>query len=500
MNASGPPFGRVGVRLQKKTNEGCALSLVRAGLAAFLISTAVFSVTAASAETITGALIKAYKNNPTLNSGRAGVRVTDENVAIAKSGYRPTVAAIADFDYTSQEGVRLTTGSFGVQVNQTLFDGLQTRNSVRSETSRVFASQENLRNTEQNILFNAASAYMDVIRDRKIAELTQQNLAFLTEQVRAARSRFDVGEGTRTDVAQAEASQASARAQVSVARAQTASSEATYRQIIGDEPRQLTLASPVSKLLPKGLNTARDIALEEHPAILANKFLVDTAAYQVKVSEGTLLPQITASAGLSRSYSRSVGDQGLPGLTLDPVTGLPTIGNTSSGGIETEIQDQATIGATINIPLYQGGRASAVIRQNKESLGQARIEVDVSRAQVKAAIESAWAQYYASLESVAANRQLVAAAQLALNGVVEERNVGQRTTLDVLNAQADVINAQITLVGTERDVVVASYAILSAIGALSAERLGLQVAIYHPDEHYRAVKDKWGGLRTPDGR
>jgi outer membrane protein len=451
----------------------------------------------ASAESILGALTKAYQNNPTLNSARAGVRVNDENVAIAKSDYRPTVAGVGDIDYVSQEGTRITTGSFGVQINQLLFNGFQTRNNVRSAESRVFASQENLRNTEQNILFNAAAAYMDVIRDRKIAELTEQNLAFLTEQVRAARSRFDVGEGTRTDVAQAEASQASARAQVSVARAQTASSEATYRQVIGDAPGRLELAAPQSSRLPKGLNTALALAQDQHPAILANKFLVDTAAYQVKVAEGALLPQVTASANINRQVQRSIGIQTTQSLDLAAPGGF-AFGSRAFD--QTQYQTTATIGATLNIPIYQGGRTSAVIRQNKESLGQARIEVDVSRDQVRAAVESAWAQYFASVESVSANRQLVAAAQLALNGVIEERNVGQRTTLDVLNAQADVINAQITLVGTERDVVVASYAILSAVGALSAERLDLKVAIYNPEEHYRAVKDKWIGLRTPDGR
>jgi outer membrane protein len=165
-----------------------------------------------------------------------------------------------------------------------------------------------------------------------------------------------------------------------------------------------------------------------------------------------------------------------------------------------EGEGAASIGASITVPIYQGGRVAAGVRQAKESLGQARIEVDVQRDTVRNAVASAWSQYVSAVESVSANRQLVSAAQLALNGVVEERNVGQRTTLDVLNAQADVINAQITLAGVERDTVVASYAILSAIGALSAQRLGLKVETYDPQEHYKAVKDKWFGLRTPDGR
>ncbi len=435
-----------------------------------------------SAETITGALAKAYKNNSQLNSARAGVRVVDEDVAIAKSGWRPTVGASASIDYTDRRrdsaSTRLTSGSFGVQINQTLFDGFQTKNNVAAAEARVRASQESLRNTEENILFSAAQAYMNVIHDRQVAALTQQNLQFLNEQARAARSRFDVGEGTRTDVAQADAARSGAEAQVSAARAQALASAASYHQLVGEEPNNLKAAAPLSKLLPSSLDTAMAAASAEHPAILATGHLVDAAAFSVKSAEGALLPSVTASAGLSRSYSDTSPGPG------------------TSDGYGTS----ANIGATLNIPIYQGGRTSAQVRKSKESLGQARIEVDVSRDQVRQAVAAAWTSYAAAKEGVVANRALVNAAQLALNGVVEERNVGQRTTLDVLNAQADVISAKINLAGSERDVVLASYAILQAMGRLSVDRLGLQVAKYQPQEHYEAVKDKWFGLRTPDGR
>ena len=455
--------------------------LVKRILAAVVFSATLSTAAPASAETIFGALVKAYQLNSSLNAERAGVRVTDEGVAIAKSGYRPTVAGVGSLDYTSTSraniGSRITTGSFGVEIRQMLFDGFQTRNNVAAAEARVRAAGEALRNTEQNTLFNAASAYMDVIRDRQIAALTERNLQFLTEQVRAARSRFEVGEGTRTDVAQADASRSAAVAQLSAARARAQSSAAIYREIIGDDPGNLQAASAVSRLLPKGLGAALALADAGHPAILATQHLVDAADFTVRSVEGALLPQVSASAGVSRSFRYTSPD-------------VPTDGTTTS----------ATIGATLSVPIYQGGRVSAQVRQSKESLGQARIEVDVSRDRVRAAMTSAWTQFQAAQESVSANRELVAAAQLALNGVIEERNVGQRTTLDVLNAQADVINAQINLVSSERDVVVASYAILSASGRLSAEQLGLDVAIHRPKEHYQAVKDKWYGLRTPDGR
>lgn len=451
-------------------------------LLAILVSATALSPLAASAETITGALAKAYQYNSQLNAARAGVRVTDEGVAIAKSGWRPTVTGSSSIDYTSTHAQgatqNITTGSFGVQINQTLFDGFQTKNNVAAAESQVKASVESLRNTEENILFNAASAYMDVIRDRQVAVLTEQNLQFLTEQARAARSRFEVGEGTRTDVAQADASRATAVAQLSAARATALASAATYHQIVGDEPGKLKAASPLGKLLPGNLDSALTVASAEHPAILATQHLVDAAAFSVKSSEGALLPQVTASAGVSDNYSHSSPD----------IRG--TNGTSTS----------ANIGATLTIPIYSGGRTSALVRQNKESLSEARIQVDVSRDQVRQAVVSAWTQYVAARESVDANRQVIDAAQLALNGVIEERNVGQRTTLDVLNAQAAVITAKINQAGSERDVVVASYAILSATGRLSVDRLGLPVTKYKPEEHYNAVKDKWFGLRTPDGR
>ena len=458
---------------------------VRQGiLAAIFFSTTALSPLTASAETIFGALTKAYQLNSTLNSARAGVRVTDEGVAIAKSGYRPTINGVASIDYSSQSGTRLTTGSFGVEINQLLFDGFQTKNNVAAAESRVFASNESLRNTEQNILFNAASAYMDVIRDRQVAVLLERNLEFLSEQARAARSRFEVGEGTRTDVAQADASRSAAVARVAAARAQAQSSAAIYRQIVGEEPGRLEAAAPLAKLLPNSLDQAIGIASSRHPAIMATEHLVDAAGFTVKSAEGQLLPQVSASASVARSFTErhAVNEQ----------TGLP--------GVIENSGNSASIGAQLTVPIYQGGRTSAQVRQSKESLGQARIEVDVQRDQVRAAVTSAWTQYIAAQQTLAATREAVTAAELALAGVIEERNVGQRTTLDVLDAQADVIDAQIAVANSQRDLVVASYAILSGAGDLSVPRLGLNVAEYKPEEHYNAVKDKWIGLRTPDGR
>ncbi|AIB17681.1 outer membrane efflux protein BepC [Brucella suis] len=442
--------------------------------AAVLLSGTVLTGQAALSETLTGALVKAYKNNAPLNSSRAGVRIQDENVAIAKSAYRPQITGSYNISRGKTPATDYrTTGTVGIQLNQMLFDGFQTRNNVAAAETQVFAQRENLRNDEQNTLYQAVAAYMDVYQLRQIAALREKNLAAMNEQVRAARARLDVGEGTRTDVAQAEASRSTAIAALNAARADVKTAEATYMQVVGSLPDKLTPAS-AARHLPQSPSQAYASALASHPGILATKYAVNAAGYNVKAKEGALLPTI----GLTASASQ-----------------LDTIAGTDMGDGNT-----ASIGVGVSIPIYRAGRASAQIRQSKEQLGQARIEVDVVQDKVRQAISSAWSQLEAARASVAANRDGIAAAQLALDGVIEERKVGQRTTLDVLNAQNDLVAVQIALVQAEHDVVVASYALLNATGRMTADQLGLQVAQYKPEEHYKAVKDKWFGLRTPDGR
>lgn len=450
---------------------------------ATVIAAASFSLFApqmASSETLEGALAKAYQNNAALNAARAGVRVVDEEVAIAKSGYRPTVTGTAVGSYTSNVGgIRTTATSVGIAVRQNLFDGFRTKNGIKSAESQVYAEREGLRNSEQNIFFNAVTAYMDVIRDRKIAVLRKKNVAFLVEQLRSAKARFEVGEGTRTDVAQADATRSAAIAQYTAAEAQAKASAATYRELIGENPKDLKPASPAKKLLPKSLENALESAAQDHPAISARKFQVDASLSGVKVAEGALLPTLGVEAGVSQTSNSSTG-----------ASFLNPNGTNKS----------ASVALQLSVPIYQGGRVSAQVRQQKERLGQARINVDVTSDGVRNAVTASWTQFEALKSAVIANKAVVAAAQLALDGVVEERKVGQRTTLDVLNAQGDVVNAQLNLVSSEHSVVVASYAVLQATGRLSAARLGLNVKIHKPEEHYDAVKDKWFGLRTPDQR
>lgn len=455
------------------------VSIVRkAALVAAVSTSVLLAPQAVLAETIFGAMAKAYANNPDLNAARAGLRATDESVPIAKSGFRPQVAAFAQGTLSTIESEATGTedvhqGQVGITVTQMVFDGFQTLNNVRSAESNVFATRESLRASEMQILLSAATIYSNIARDQQLVSIRKQNIAFLQEQVNAAKARLDVGEGTRTDVSLAEASLANAQSQLIVAIAQLKQSEATYVQIVGDAPRGIKQASPASKSLPRSLDQAVASGLREHPTILAAQYSVDSAGFQVKSAEGTMLPGVT----LQGQVGRTTGNAG---------DGIDT--NTSS------------ITARLEVPIYQGGAEYGQIRQAKERLGQQRILVDSARASIQQTIVSAYAQLEAALARISANKSQISAAKMALDGVIEERKVGQRTTLDVLDSQQDVLEAQELLAVAQRDAVVASYTLLAASARLTVRSQGLQVAEYRSEEHYEAVKDKWFGLRTVDGR
>ena len=431
-----------------------------------LACVAVVSMMAAAqpvyAESIYQAMALAYENNPDLNAARAGLRATDEGVALAKSGYRPVIGAEFTATSNNTEGRVTDTASVGVSVTQTLFDGFQTRNNVRAAEAAVFADRENLRGTEIDILLATVQAYANVNRDNQIVVYRKQNIAFLQEQFSAARARFDVGESTRTDVSLAEAQLAGAKASLTAAVAQAKSSAAVYAQIVGTVPVPLP-----RKLLPPSLDAAVAQGTKEHPAVLAALYGVDAANYKVKSEEGTFLPGVKVTG--------SVGE--------------------SDGGITT-----GQVQARVTVPLYQGGAASASVRQAKEKLGQQRILVDSARRAIQQAVVSSWTQMEAAQATIAANKAQLSAANLALNGVVEERRVGQRTTLDVLTAQKTVLDAKEAISQSERNAIVASFSVLANTGKLTVEQLGLQVANYRPEVHYEATKDRWFGLRTVDGR
>ena len=442
------------------------------------VAAALVFASPAGATTLAEALAAAYSNSPELNAARAGLRATDEGVPQAKSGYRPSIFANADagVEYTnSSAGGSSTTypRGVGVTIEQPIFLGFRTKNSVKAAESAVRAGRESLRNTEQNVLLDAVTAFMDVAQAQAILSLRSQNLEFLREQVRASNDRLNVGEGTRTDVAQTNAALSLGLSDYSAAAATLAAANATYQMVIGRPPDTIGAVKSVDALLTRSLDAAIAMAHKNHPAILAAFFNIDVSSFNVKVIEGEFLPRVTLEGDISHR-----DDTGASGSW----------------------SDSASIVGRLSVPIYQAGEPDARARAARETLGQRRIEHDLTRDQVRQAAVASWSQLDAAKAQIEAADAQVAAQQLVLSGVIEERNVGQRTTLDVLDAQQDLLGAREAQVTARRNRVVAAYSVLATIGGLSASNLGLAVAIYDPKEHHRQVRDKWGGLRTPDGR
>ena len=435
------------------------------------------------------ALALANQDNPEINAARAELRALGETVPQAQASMRPNVFGTIDtgsvfsgarFDSSLNQA---DTVSFGLKATQKLFDGFQTRNNVAAARAQVAAARKNLANLEQNVTYSAATVYMDVLRDRQIAVLRRTNMKFLDEQVRAAEVRFDIGEATRTDMAQATSQRALAFALLSSALADVETSEALFERIIGTAPHELRPASVPKSKLPLTLSEAQRVAQLEHPSILANRYTADAAAALARSAQGALLPSINLTASLNDSFA----------LNTAAPTGL------ASSVSDTRSRAEASIGVRLTIPLYQGGGASARERQAKEVMGQRRIEADGSRMKVRAAVATAWAQLKATEASITGFQARLAAARLALEGVIEEQSVGQRTTLDVLNANDQVVSGAILLLGAQRNLVVAGYSLISAVGRLSSEP-AIHVGSIHPNSKLAvrrgSAADDWSNLRV----
>ena len=471
---------------RRRPETRCALRLAASAIAAGLSAATVLSDPAAS-ETLETALARAYGGNPQLNASRALTRVRDEDVAIAQAGYRPTASVNVQAGVTQQEGNLageivgaggvlkqiLKPATAGITVTQNLFNGFQTDNNTRRAESGVYGQRETLRFTEMTILYSAVQAYMNVLSDTATLELRRNNVEVLEEQLRQTRDRFNVGEVTRTDVAQAEARLSGARADVSQAESNLRTSIGIYRQNIGVEPRQLAPGRPLDRYVPGNLDQAIAIGLKEHPQILSALHNVDSAEAQVKVFEGALYPQLSVQGSVSQFYDQQIA-------------------NTAGY--------QASILGRLTIPIYQGGQEYANIRQAKELVGQARIQAESVRDQIRATIVDFWGRLEAAKARVIASQAQVQANEVALNGVREEARVGQRTTLDVLNAQQELLNARVALIAAQRDRVIFSYGVVQAIGRLTARYTAVPVAAYSPKTHYDQVKNLWFGVGTPDGR
>ncbi|MES2755274.1 MAG: TolC family outer membrane protein [Pseudomonadota bacterium] len=428
----------------------------------------------AQAETLREALAKAYASNPTITAARAQQRATDENVPIARAAGLPSVTTSTDFSQNLLRGGNSLTNptrrlnAFG-GVNIPVYSGGAVRNSVRAAETRVEAGQATLRNTEATTFTDVVSAYNNVIRDEAIVGLSQQNLKVLDTNLRASRDRFEVGDLTRTDVAQSEARLSLARAQLQQAQAGLIASREDYVRLVGSPPGELAPPPPLPNLAVTS-DAAVEVALADNPALLASAKLRDAAADDVKVARAGRLPQFGVTVG--QNYNNFLGSLG------------------AGQGFSTQQSGTSTVGGvSLSLPIFQGGRVGAQIRQAQARRAQAIEQATATERQVIAATRSAYAIWKSSLEVIESAETAVKANRLSLEGVRAENSVGTRTILDILNAEQELLNAQVTLVTARRDSYVAGFALLAAMGRAEADDLGLEGGpLYDPTLNYQRVR------------
>ena len=437
---------------------------------------------AMAVESLTSVLAAAYASNPELRAERARQRATDEGVPQALSGWRPTITATGDLGHVDAT-TRAKTGiktydkrnprGFGISLNQSLFNGFSTVYNTKQAKAGVLAGRHVLLNVEQNILLNAATAYMDVLRDAAILKLQRNNVKVLRRQLNDTEARFNVGELTRTDKAQARARYSRAISEAHRASGNLASSRAVFRQVVGHSPGTLSKARLKPRNLPRSRAEAFRIAERSHPAILAAMYNEESARYAVRATKGELYPRITVEARYDRRYDSSAF---------------------------TNRTDSASITGRLTIPIYQGGVVYSRVRQAKQTRAQRRLELDKVRYEVRAAVASAWEGLRSALSQIRAEQQQIRATRIALDGVRQEAKVGQRTTQDVLDAFQAHLNAQVSLVIAQRNATVAAYSLQAAIGRLTARHLKLPVRYYDPAVNYERVRGKWFGTDIGKGQ
>lgn len=439
----------------------------------------------ASALTLDEALAASYEYSPRIDAERARQRAVDEEVPIAKSGYRPDIAAGADAGYeynklTPRIGPSASTDNkprgYGVSLTQPIFRGFQVTNAVSQAESIVRAGRETLRGVEQEVLLEAVTTFMDVVRDQAIVRLTENNVKVLSEELKATQDRFAVGEVTRTDVAQSEARRAGAVAELDQARANLQTSRAAFERTVGQPATGLVEPLLKESLLPKSQNEAIGIADQENPNIVGALYSEQASRFNVDRIRGALLPQVQLEADYIDRYD---------------------VGNNIQ---ESEV---ASVVGRVTVPIYeQGGIVHAQVRQAKHEHLARLQDVEQARVEVKANVIAAWSQLLGARAQLESAKATVEANTTALAGVREEERVGQRTLIEVLNAQQELLNSQVDLVTTRRNVIVAAYALQAALGRLDALSLGVSSLIYDVEAHYEDVRRKWFGISIThnDGR
>jgi outer membrane protein len=432
----------------------------------------------AAADTLREALVKAYTTNPGLAAERANVRASDENVPIAKAQGRPNVGVTGNYTENALNSSQNSLLSpdrqlqASAQLAVPVYSGGRVRNSIRGAETRVEASRMQLRGTESDTFVGVVGSYMDVIRDEAIVGLNKENVKVLEVNLQAAKDRFQVGDLTRTDVAQSEARLSVARGQLEQAQAQLISSKESYIRVVGTPPGQLE-DPPALPNLPNAPDDAVDVALKNNPVLLAAQRNSDATRFDIDAAKGARLPTLSGVVG--GNYFNYLGSYG-SGTSPKP-------GQAGSAG---------TVGLQFSVPLYQGGGPSAQVRQAQARRAQALEQATDTERGVIAQARSAYAIWKSSLEVIASSQRAVEANKLSLEGVRAENSVGNRTILDILNAEQELLNSQVTLVTAQRDAYVAGFALLAAMGEAEARDLGLDGgALYDPLTNYKRVKGKW---------
>ncbi len=445
---------------------------------------------AALADTLQQALKAAYESNPTLTAQRANVRAADENVPIALAAGRPTVDGTATFQENVLQGSQSSSAFFSdpdrqlvAQLNVTVplvaFGAVT--HSVRAAEARVEASRLGLRGTEGDLFSSVVAAYMDVLRDEAAVRLNLRNRDVIQYTYTETRDRFEAGERGATDVAQAEARVALAASQLETAEARLISSRENYVRLVGNPPGTLAPPPPLPDM-PASPNDVVEIALENNPTLAAARAAQSAASHDVRVANTENLPRLNAVGGLNRyDYLGS----------LEANTGPRN-------------RDQGTtgyVGVQLRVPIYQGGRVGAQIRQARERHGIAIEQVAEAERNVVAETRSAYATWRSAQRVTQAAQNGVRANERALEGIRAETNVGLRPLLDLLNAEQELLNAQVTLVTAERDAYVAGFALLAAMGWAEARNLDLEgTVLYDPMINYRAVRNSladWSERENP---
>ena len=451
-----------------------------------LLAATALAASPAAADTLREAFVKAYTTNPTLSAAQAAQRATDENVPIARSAGLPSIGATGGYvENAFSTGNSITSpqrqASSAAQVTVPLLNFGLVRSTVRAAETRVEAGQIGLRGTETTLFTNVVAAYMDVIRDEAIVALNTQNVRVLDVNLQATRDRFQVGDLTRTDVAQSEARLSLARAQLQSAQANLISSREGYVRVVGSPPGSLEPPPPIPNL-PTTPDVAVDIALKQNPTLLAYQKQRDATGYDIAAARARRLPQV--SAVLGGNYYNYLGSFGA--------------GTGQRVGQQGALS--GTVGLALNVPLFQGGALSAQVRQAQAQRSAATEQVTDAERGVIAQTRAAFAVYRSSQEVIASSQNAVNANKLSLEGVRAENSVGSRTILDILNAEQELLNSQVTLVTAQRDAYVAGFALLAAMGRAEANDLGLDGGpLYNPTTNYQRVRRRIFGVGDDEG-